>query len=395
MKNSLFILTLLFASHITFGQKVKDEDVSVKYKRLPSNPIDKSITKYTGKVYLAYAEGDRKIAEEYDKNKSAADQKFAEEKKEYKDKSASDKFFEKVVLNEDNKPKKEFVEKPYIRKTSDENLLATSYIKLEGFEKTNDANLVITFIVHGLERNEPVINQKKSTSVSTGSGSGQQQISYTMDIKYRNPVSVKVETTDGNLILNEAVEKANEYRSWQSASYSSEDQARSSVKPENAIAPFEQKLIEDNLKLANELLNAKCAVTTAERKMKLYNVESKKGDYNDFSQAFIAASEGYAMVIANNEEAQKKLKEAIELWEKAMKESNPKDKKARINEEVTIALIFNLTEAYLWINDYSKSKLTATRGATLDLSKKEKTRLEELKTFCDDQNQRYDANAGK
>ncbi|MCU0447967.1 MAG: hypothetical protein MUE85_23960, partial [Microscillaceae bacterium] len=51
-----------------------------------------------------------------------------------------------------------------------------------------------------------------------------------------------------------------------------------------------------------------------------------------------------------------KMKEAIGIWEKALKEYDPEAKKAGINEKVARELYFNLSKAYLWIDDFAKAE---------------------------------------
>ena len=48
------------------------------------------------------------------------------------------------------------------------------------------------------------------------------------------------------------------------------------------------------------------------------------------------------------------LNHAIEIWEKALKESSG-DKKARINTEISVALNYNICIASWWLKDFSKA----------------------------------------
>ncbi|MCX6256771.1 MAG: hypothetical protein NTW49_02560 [Bacteroidia bacterium] len=395
-------LMILFFSNEILAQKVKDDDISFKYKRLPSNPINKIYTSYKGEVILSYEADDKNKMAEYDRKKAESDQQFKEskkiadekydkEKKEYKEKSFKEKIVDKA-LGDNDKPNKESVEKegikkPFIHKIFDKDFLATTYIKLTGYEKSNNSNLIVTFVAHGVEWLEPKINESY-----TNSSTGQPKKQYSEEIKYRSPVSVKVVSADGKTILDETVEKTNEYRSWSSNKYDSNEQLQANSDPEKVIPGLEQKILEDNLKIANEYLNEKCGSSIMQRKTILFNVESKKLDYSDYQQAYISAMEGYTLLIDNPSEAAKKLQSSITIWENAMKESNPKDKKARVNEEITIATVFNLAEAYMWTNDFTKAKLIFAKSSTLDLSRKENKRIDELKLMIDELKLRYEAN---
>ena len=97
-------------------------------------------------------------------------------------------------------------------------------------------------------------------------------------------------------------------------------------------------------------------------------------------------------IIDNPEEAKSKLLKSLEKWENAMKESTPKEKKSRVDNDVTFATIWNMAEAYMWINEYAKAKAILVKTAVLDLNNREERKLEALKTFIDDQRTRFDLN---
>jgi hypothetical protein len=407
MKNKLFIAVMILLSvNVSFAQKVLDDSYSFKYKRLPSNPIDKSIKTYKGVVELAYEEEDKqKLADynnqvnannaQYQKDKQAADAQYAADKKAYQEKSVGSKFVSKVVLEESGPQKenvgKEHVEKPYIRKTMDKNLLASTYINLNGYSKATNANLTITFVAHGIEWMEPTITEGSQTPVS-GANAGKPQKTYFGSIKYRSPVSIKVEAADGTVILNEVVEATNEYKSYETTTYLNRYEAEDKSNPTTVMPQFEQKMIEQNMKLANDVLNSKCATSIVDRKTIVYNIETKKVDYSDYQSAYTQAIEAYTFLSENQTESLPKLKAAVDIWAKALKESNITDKKARINKDITIITIFNLAEGYMWLNDFANAKLMLTKTTTLDLSRKEKAKVEDLKSLIEDQKLRYEAN---
>lgn len=78
------------------------------------------------------------------------------------------------------------------------------------------------------------------------------------------------------------------------------------------------------------------------------------------------------------------------LWEKALTESNPKDKKARIDEKVTAATLLNDAEANLWMNNFDEAELLLARLKLLDISRYN-TLAKELGTVVQDQRTRYTA----
>jgi hypothetical protein len=351
------------------------------------SPVGKNISSYNGVVALSYLADDQKKLDEYNQKVAEADEQYQKDKEDYNNKSLGSKFVEKAILNEGGKPKEEKVEKPYIRKTFDTNVLAT-YIKMEGFTSDKNSSLVVTFTSTGFERSEPKINKTSSTSNNTTT------YKYSMELQYRSPVSVKVETNDGQLILNSIVEKANTYKKWQSRTYDSEAALYRDINPDEVLSQFESVTLEENLRMANELLNDNCAISTATREFELNNIESKKMDYSDYNEAYMLAFEGLNLVYDDKIAAKEKLHAAIAKWESALTEAKPQDKKARVNSEVMLATIFNISEAYLWCDDFSKASGVLVKTAVLDLSKKEEKAIAELKTFIADQKMRFEANNG-
>lgn len=401
----LFLLLIFSFSKISFSQNVVDEEITYKYKKLPLNPIKITDKKYVSSVILAYEEEDRKKKEEfektyssnieeYKKKKEEAEANYQKEKKEYKEKSFGEKLAESMLLKENQKPVKETVsnetvEIPFLHKAFDKELLSSTYIKLDGYEKAAESNLKIIFTIHGVEWIDYNFEEIKPW----GMNASKETTKYSVSFKYRSPISIKV-IQDDNVILSETVPITNEYKVFTSSKFDRRSDAEKNM-PEKIIHNYEQKLTEENLVIANKFLNDRCATSISSRKTKLYNVESKKVDYSDYQGAFISAMEGYILLIDDSENASEKIKSSISKWEEAIKDFNISDKNARVNEEVYIATLFNLIEAYTINNDFIKAKLLFVKTKTLDLSKKEEKRFEELKILLEDLQKRFDAQSSK
>ena len=83
---------------------------------------------------------------------------------------------------------------------------------------------------------------------------------------------------------------------------------------------------------------------------------------------------------------------AIALWENAMKESQPSNKKARVDGDVTEITILNLIEAYIWKDDYLNAKAYIDKIKTLDPSRKGRRRLERYEPLLKANQARFEAN---
>lgn len=68
-------------------------------------------------------------------------------------------------------------------------------------------------------------------------------------------------------------------------------------------------------------------------------------------------------------DTQKQVGEARASWDKALAESNPKDKKARIDEKVTAGTLYNDAEANLWMNKFDEAEILPARLKLPDISR--------------------------
>ena len=75
-----------------------------------------------------------------------------------------------------------------------------------------------------------------------------------------------------------------------------------------------------------------------------------------------------------------------------MKESDTNNKKARIDEDVTIAILMNLSEAYIWLNDYTKSQEDLTKLDGFKLTFRRKNIRAIIHAFHTEQSSRFLAN---
>jgi len=126
MKNTLFLVGL-FISALTFAQSVKGEEITFTYIKLPSNPVTPKPTNYMSYVTASYEAENQKLLAQYEADKAqaeadyqremaelpnkqkAADEKYEREMKAWNEKSTASKIIESKVLNENNRPVKDYV----------------------------------------------------------------------------------------------------------------------------------------------------------------------------------------------------------------------------------------------------------------------------------------------
>jgi hypothetical protein len=148
-----------------------------------------------------------------------------------------------------------------------------------------------------------------------------------------------------------------------------------------------------NLEYINNLINDKYGFQRL-RYSTLLSIVDEKKDYQDYKEAYVAAENGYKTINTNDNKADAypELNKAIGLWENAMKESQPNNKKARVDGDVTEITILNLIEAYIWKDDYLNAKAYIDKLKTLDPSRKGRRRMERMELLYKLNKERFDAN---
>ena len=416
MKIFTLFVFLFCLSLYSISQKIDKQDLLFDYIKIPVEPLNKSIKNYSSNVMLAYEADiiakEKAAQDEFEKAKADYPQKVAEaqaeynkivekykaDKAEWDKKSTGDKIVEKTVLKEHNKPVEPGTfykpSEPRLReiqhqKVFDKNMLASTYLKLDGFNNSPDNSVKITATLFGFENLEPELKTKEESEYNNQSKTTVKIITYWYEIQYKHPISLKITLPNGESIMDETFQQFSEYSK---ASTGSAKGAYPSYNKEAFLTQLQNKVIEDNMKVINGLINSKYGYQKAKRTSTITRIEPKKFTYDYFQQAYESAVAGYGILITDFKGASEKLNKAIDLWEKALTEFNPNEKKARIDGDVAIASHFNLAEAYIWINNFAKADEHLSKIIGLEPSNKEKKAVEELRNLLKDQKTRWEAN---
>ncbi len=409
MKKTIMLFFALCISFAAYTQKVDNQSLKFNYIRLPESPIDKTIKNSNGVVILAYedavnqakkkAQDDyEKALAEYPKKVSEAEadyaarmEKYKIDKAEWDKKSVGSKFVEKNILEENNKPVQPSYYKPSAPvlenvktlKLFDKNLLASTYLKLEGFGIATNNAVKITATLYGFENLEPQLKQKEESYYDSKTSSTQKKITYWYEIQYKHPIGIKVELPSGEVLMDEIPQQFAEYKVTTAAQ---------NYNKGAFLEQLESKAVEDNMKKVNEILNSKYGYAKINRESVIYRIEPKTFTYDDFQEAYENAVSGYGLLVSDYAFAAKKLDAACEFWEKALTEYVAGAKKVRVTEDVAKAARFNLAEAYIFTNNFHKADVHLSKIISLDPSNKEKKTINELRELMKDLRTRWEAN---
>lgn len=418
MKKLIVLLVSFSIFHFNTlrAQNIKDEAVEYRYIKLPLAPLPATVQNYQSSIFANYEadnkkkkddyEAEKKLANaEFEKDKAAypskvkeADDRYNKEVEAWKNKSFGSKVIEKQVLGENNKPVKQVPPQPYLRhvpepelKTSyDYPVLANTYLVLDGFANKPENAVKIDVIMYGYDYTEPrqLSEQKGTASYANGQTSTGSATYYHNEFSYRHTMSVKVTTPDGKELFSLTPQELNTYKLFKTP----ESTTAAPLNPQMLIKTYEEKILQENLNRINDLVNDRIGYKRASRKVELNYVKSKDDTYQDLLLAFNDASSGLKLLLDDAPAAKTKLQNAIQLWEKALLESDPKNKKARIDKDVTMAVYFNLLEAYFAMNDVAAGEKAIASLNIMDLSSRQRKLKDDYEALFNDLKKRLTAN---
>jgi hypothetical protein len=410
-----FYLFLIFSISIitnSLSQKIEEKKVSFDYIQLPARPVKKDIVNCYPVVVLAYEANINADKEAFKLKVKRAEDQYNSEMQDYLNKvrEAEDKYnkdldeYETRMKNyktgtDTTKPVKKLPSGP--RKVTytegvylnmyDPVFLA-SYIKIEGFKIANDNALTLNILFKGFESVAPElvpVTYKYKENGKTLLG-----LKYQYKILYRHIAAIKPQTPQGPLPeMNPDV--LNEYKTAETNTFASEEELKTywERNKDSFLSDLQDKVIKENMSIINLLMNEEFGYLKKKREITINVPTAKKISYNDYADAYVNVLSGYNMIGTGGlkEQVETDIRKAIAIWEKALTESNINNKKARINENVTIATNQNLAEAYMWINDFRSSEMYLNKLTLLNLSAKEKKALERNREFMKFQKARFES----
>jgi hypothetical protein len=201
-------------------------------------------------------------------------------------------------------------------------------------------------------------------------------------------MSVKVTLPDGKELFNLTPQELNTYKIYKTP----ESTTPAPLNPELLIKTNEAKILQDNLTLINNLVNDKIGYKQTLRRTELYYVKSKDDTYKDLLVAFNDASAGLKILIDDPATAKAKLQSAAQAWNTALQESDVKNKKARIDKDVTIAICFNLLECYFALGDSANADKIVAQLNGIDMSSSKRKDKEDYEALFNDLKKRVAVN---
>ncbi len=394
--------TLLGAASLlsitAYGQSIDAQKVTFDYVRLPMIPVPAGSHSYQAEVVLRYEEAVKQQKADHLTAVAEAKIKAEKDKQEYKALSLKDKALNRLLLDEHKPGAAVIPTADYTAQVYDAKTLAATYVNVSGFQRAAgpNADLHITVITDGFTLGPIAPAEAKSnTQVKLGGVGTGDGVKHLYEVSYKSPISVKVSTKDGTVLLDELIEATNTYTVGKTEAFGNPDGlAKFWAANQTAfLRQLDENSMKSNMKLVADYLDSKLGQRVITRNTSIIVVSDKKINYDEYPQAYEKALMGYKALSdpARVADAQKQIVEAVALWNKALTESNPKDKKARIDEKVTAATLYNDAEANLWLNNFDEADRLLARLKLLDISRYN-TMANELGAVVQDQRTRFTAN---
>lgn len=370
------------------AQSIDAQKVTFDYVRLPLIPLPAGTHTYSPEVVLRYADDVKQQKAAHESAVAEAKTKAEKDKQEYKAQSLKEKALNRFLLDQRKPGEAVIPPANYTAQLFDANTLASTYVAVSGLQRAQGTtgDLRVTVSLDGFTLGPTtsiMMRDGRKVDATTATGPGLKQA---YEVSYKSPVSIKVTTKDGTVLSDELLEASTAYTSVATEVYGSAEQP-------TFLRQLDENIMKTNMKLVTEYLDSKFGQRTVTRNTAIWVVTDKKINYDEYPQAYVKALMGYKMQsdLTRATDGRKQISEAVAMWDKALTESNPKDKKARIDEKVTAATLFNDAEANLWMNNFDEAELLLARLKLLDISRYN-TLAKELSTVLQDQRTRYAAN---
>ena len=226
----------------------------------------------------------------------------------------------------------------------------------QGFEKTmnkENADFIVDFSMYVTTFTTPEydkkIHEKEKDGVKTTT------YTYSYSGKYTHKVSMVIYAAKGNIIYTN--ESGATEKIYKSSSISKADAGNKYSKKKDKVS---NSVTRTNIVNLNYMFNEVFASVKKSISMKVIKIKGKKFDYSAFNTATEALKAACGSPVKTD------LKASITAWEADLEESNPENRKARVNKNITAGAHYNIALAYFTLGEYAKSKEAFNKATEFD-----------------------------
>ncbi|MEZ4922283.1 MAG: hypothetical protein R2780_03855 [Crocinitomicaceae bacterium] len=400
MKRS--VLTLFVGIGLfSFGQNVTENKVSFNFIQLPTNPIAKEYSTFTVLVERKYEQANQDSLNAYQLKLDAATNQYQAELAAWKQQKIAIQrdYLQKMAAWQKSSNAGTLTPQPVVPVYPVQPVMADveypkmhsditdgevqNAVSLAGYSRA-DGGAYITVGI--LPLSDLAVNMKTS-----GEGAS---LKYNYSANYKLPLELKVETPSQGVILQTII--LNNVSSYNMNSYASQYEFDLwwLDNKDQFWLDLEKYARSNAFKVLNETVNDKCGFPVKSSTIEVFTIKKhKKHTYDDLTNAYTIASQGYQMIAQSKDrsKAKGKLNEAITIWKKALTESNVNDNDARINDKGTAMLQCNIAMAYIWLSEFDNAEMFINQALNSTVGKFKRV-AEDYRGYLNERKIRWNTN---
>tara|TARA_B110000459_G_scaffold58957_1_gene66157 strand:+ start:1671 stop:2840 length:1170 start_codon:yes stop_codon:yes gene_type:complete len=384
----LIILFALFTSS-AYAQNIDDNFINFSYIQVPLIPIDQD------ERFLQFEVATDVVSANLDsttnhliRKKNAMDLYEKQMSEWYSKMGLLQQVENTIAVSQADKyplkPALQLILEPVLNATDPGNLLSSAEaLKISGFQNGNNG-ILVSFKVSP-------IRDFRITYKKTGLAA---QTSYTYSCTYYLSARMIVSNQDGTVLLESTVGNTKRTKSLgkYKSTYSFLDWIMKNREVVYGQAETQGRIAA--IQAASGLLQSKFGFVNKSRRAEVYSVKKYKDhDYTDVTRAYNKTSEALLIVGKSPDRsgAYDKLKEARDMWDVILEESNLQNRKERINAKISSIIWCNIAEISVWMGDFYRVEAETQKIKNSSIFKS-KNHINGEVSFYGDQKNRWKAN---
>jgi len=369
------------------AQNVKRESVQVEYISRPSEPLPAGVTTYNVVVNQSYRDQFEAELQQWEIDTQLAQETYAADMEAYNAKGTGAKILERALLDE-KKPQLVLPRKPVATERIFEPGIISSKIDMQGMTRT-EGGATVTIEIQYFEGSAPEDGQQEIKDKE-----GNVSYKYYRSMKYRQPVRVTLQLSDGSIAIDEVLTSSEDFTTYTSDKYTSKSALNKAWNQTAVNSRLSQMRVQAGCIAINSILNDRFCFSKKTRPMTIYHAKTKKKvDYTDLNNAALDMKMAMEKYIDRPEEAAEGIRACVAVWERVLTEADFENKKARINRKMAGLLYLNLINANIWLEDYDRVDALFDEMRRLDTKKSAEGTADGLDTFSEDQRRRKEINS--
>jgi tetratricopeptide (TPR) repeat protein len=255
------------------------------------------------------------------------------------------------------------------------------YLVLEGFEKVtpDKADIMLNFELYGVQTNADVLTKEETTKVD---GKDVKKIYYYHEVVSTASSKFSIVDKAGKIIYTQIMQ-GKDYENRSQSSYfntRAEAEADYNKNKDGVINSSDNATVGKILSAIYDYINNNYGYYKVNSSVTIATGKGKDSEYADADEAVVKFEEAVNLYnMGKQEEYNKIAMECIAIWEKILEEYDPNNKKARISKKNADSFFYNISNAYLYMNEFDKAIEYINKGLEVDNSVFVKMSINDIK----------------